>query len=65
MIPWDRPDLPGNFAVWLASIEAGFLAGRLVYATWDVDELKARAREIVDNDLLRIGLRGDAVKMPN
>ncbi|KAL9125617.1 MAG: hypothetical protein Q9217_005203 [Psora testacea] len=65
MIPWDRPDLPGNFAVWLASIEAGFLAGRLVYATWDVDELKTRAREIVDNDLLRIGLRGDAAKLPN
>ena len=63
-MPWDKPDLPGNFAVWLASKEAAFLAGRLVYATWDVEELKSRAREIVDKDLLKIGLRGDAVELP-
>jgi short-subunit dehydrogenase len=63
-IPWDDANLPGHFAVWLASKEAAFLAGRLVYATWDVDELKARAAEIVDNDLLKIGLRGDAVELP-
>ena len=63
-IPWDQADLPGYFAVWLASNDAAFLAGRLVYATWDVDELKSRAEEIVDNDLLKIGLRGDAVKLP-
>jgi short-subunit dehydrogenase len=62
---WDEPDLPGNFAVWLASKEAAFLAGRLVYATWDVEELESRAAEIVDKDLLRIGLRGDAVESPN
>ena len=43
MIPLDRPDLAGNFAVWLASTEAGFLPGRLVYATWDVDELKSES----------------------
>ena len=64
-MPWDQPDLPGNFALWLASNEAAFLAGRLVYATWDVDELKSRAGKIVDNDLLKIGLRGDAAKLPN
>ena len=64
-MPWDQADLPGNFAVWLASNEAAFLAGRLVYATWDVDELKSRAGEIVDNDLLKIGLRGDAARLPN
>jgi NADP-dependent 3-hydroxy acid dehydrogenase YdfG len=62
-IAWDKPDLPGNFAVWLASKEAAFLAGRLVYATWDVEELKSRAGEIVDKDLLKIGLRGDAAKV--
>jgi short-subunit dehydrogenase len=64
-MPWDKPDLPGNFAVWLASKEAAFLAGRLVYATWDAEELKSRAREIVEKDLLKVGLRGDAAESPN
>jgi hypothetical protein len=31
--------LPGDFAVWLASPEANFLAGKFVWAQWDVDEL--------------------------
>jgi hypothetical protein len=31
--------LPGDFAVWLASPEAKFLAGKFVWAQWDVDEL--------------------------
>ena len=51
--------LPGNFAVWLASAEADFLAGRFVYANWDVDELKARSEEIKTTDLLKIGLIGE------
>ena len=62
-IPWDSPELPGNFAVWLASEEAAFLTGKLVYATWDVEELKARRQEIVDKDLLKIALRGEAVEV--
>lgn len=49
-------NLPGQFALWLASKEAAFLAGRFVYASWDVDELKARAGEIEKSDLLKIGL---------
>ncbi|KAL8664592.1 MAG: hypothetical protein Q9168_007875 [Polycauliona sp. 1 TL-2023] len=56
--PWDNASLPGSFAVWLASGEADFLAGRFVYANWDVDELKARAEEIVKSDLLKIGMIG-------
>jgi hypothetical protein len=31
--------LSGDFAVWLASDEAKFLAGKFVWAAWDVDEL--------------------------
>ncbi|CAL8584247.1 hypothetical protein XPA_009853 [Xanthoria parietina] len=57
--PWDDVSLPGGFAVWLASGEADFLAGRFVYANWDVEELKARAGEIVDSDLLKIGMIGE------
>ena len=40
--------LPGNFCVWLTSPEAAFLHGRFVWVNWDVDELKARADEIVN-----------------
>ncbi|KAI4228730.1 MAG: hypothetical protein L6R36_001420 [Xanthoria steineri] len=57
--PWDDVSLPGSFAVWLASGEADFLAGRFVYANWDVEELKARAEEIVSSDLLKIGMIGE------
>lgn len=53
-------NLPGHFAVWLASPEAAFLAGRFVWANWDVEELKARAKEIEDSPyLLKIGLIGE------
>ncbi|KAL8919558.1 MAG: hypothetical protein Q9172_004933 [Xanthocarpia lactea] len=57
--PWDDVSLPGSFAVWLASGEADFLAGRFVYANWDVDELKTRSDEIVSSDLLKIGIIGE------
>lgn len=39
--------LPSDFLVWVASPEASFLNGKLVFASWDVEELKARKREIV------------------
>jgi len=35
--------------VWLASPEASFLSGKLVWANWDVEELKAKAEEISSN----------------
>ncbi len=51
--------MPAHFCVWLASGEADFLKGKFVYANWDVDELKQRAKEIVaDPHLLTITLGG-------
>ncbi|MCJ1305339.1 hypothetical protein MMC08_008153 [Hypocenomyce scalaris] len=59
-ISWDDANLPGHFAVWLASPEATFLAGRFVWANWDVGELKARAKQIGESPhLLKIGLIGE------
>ena len=56
----DLVDLPGHFSVWLASSEAEFLAGRFVWAAWDVDEIKARKKEIEANPmLLKLGLIGE------
>lgn len=50
--------LSGNFAVWLASPEAAFLRGKMVWANWDVDELMSRAREIQESSLLSLNLQG-------
>ncbi|KAG0648631.1 Serine 3-dehydrogenase [Hyphodiscus hymeniophilus] len=59
-IPWDDIQLPGRFAVWLASGDAAFLKGRFVWATWDVRELVERKGELEsDTELLTIGLQGN------
>jgi len=50
--------LPGQFAVWLASLEAKFLKSKYVWVNWDVDELMARAEEIKASRLLTVMLDG-------
>jgi hypothetical protein len=42
----------------LASPEAQFLKGKYLWANWDVDELKAKAKEIEAGPQLTIGLVG-------
>ncbi|KAF2636951.1 NAD(P)-binding protein [Massarina eburnea CBS 473.64] len=54
----DHPSLPAGFSVWLASPEARFLKGKLLWANWDVDELKARATELEGSQELNIDLVG-------
>ncbi|KAK4865396.1 hypothetical protein LT330_009507 [Penicillium expansum] len=54
----DHVSLPASFSVWLASPEARFLKGKFLWANWDVDELKAKAKEIEESNLLSIGLSG-------
>lgn len=51
-------ELPGHFLIWLASPEAEFLKGKYVWVNWDVDELKAREKEIVAPNKLVTGLAG-------
>tara|TARA_R110002003_G_scaffold1035_6_gene22101 strand:- start:5101 stop:6009 length:909 start_codon:yes stop_codon:yes gene_type:complete len=55
---YDDASLPASFMVWLASSEARFLKGKYLWANWDVDELKARSKEIESGPLLSIGLQG-------
>jgi len=51
--------LPGHFCVWLASPEADFLHGKFVWSNWDVDELKAREKEVVSKPQeLQMALQG-------
>lgn len=57
VIAWDDVQLAGQFSVWLASKEAAFLNGRLVWANWDVEELKAQEdRFKADSHFLTLGL---------
>ncbi|KAK9489190.1 hypothetical protein V1508DRAFT_435988 [Lipomyces doorenjongii] len=44
--------LVGQLFAWLASGEADFLSGRFVWAEWDIEELKAKEKSILENDLL-------------
>ncbi|EXJ76367.1 uncharacterized protein A1O5_00875 [Cladophialophora psammophila CBS 110553] len=57
-VSMDSVDLPAHFAVWLVSPEAEFLKSRLVWANWDVEEMKTRKQEILEKDLLRLELTG-------
>ena len=50
--------LPATFYVWLASTEAKFLKGKFLWSNWDVDELKARSKEIEETQQLNIDLVG-------
>ncbi|KAF2720484.1 oxidoreductase [Polychaeton citri CBS 116435] len=54
----DHVSLPASFNVWLASPEARFLKGKFLWANWDVDELKAQAKEIETSTQFSIGLVG-------
>lgn len=49
----DKPELAGNYCVWLASGKADFLSGRYSSCNWDVDELMAMKDKIVEKDLLK------------
>ncbi|KAJ5557077.1 hypothetical protein N7494_000992 [Penicillium frequentans] len=44
---FDDISLPADFLVWIVSPEAEFLRNKIVFAAWDVDELKDRKREII------------------
>ncbi|KAK5126162.1 hypothetical protein LTR08_005025 [Meristemomyces frigidus] len=54
----DDVSLPASFSVWLASSEARFLKDKFLWANWDVDELKAQARDIEASTRFNIGLVG-------
>jgi len=56
----DKPELPANFAVWLASGKADWGVGRYFSANWDVDQLLQRKDEIVADDLFVNRLRTKA-----
>jgi hypothetical protein len=44
--------------VWAVSPEARFLRGKMVWANWDVEELKAMEKELVGTEKFTFGLLG-------
>ncbi|KAF1971541.1 NAD(P)-binding protein [Bimuria novae-zelandiae CBS 107.79] len=54
----DHVSLPADFNVWLASPEARFLKGKFLWTSWDVDELKAQAKEIEETRRFRVEMVG-------
>jgi hypothetical protein len=59
----DDPGLCGAFCVWLSREKEDrmWMNGRMVSATWDVDELVEKRGKIEGQDLLKWGFRvGDA-----
>lgn len=55
----DSAELCGAFAVWLTKEgkKRDWLCGRLVSANWDVEELKSKRSQIVEQDLLKLSLK--------
>ncbi|KAH8890542.1 NAD(P)-binding protein [Thozetella sp. PMI_491] len=51
--PVTESELAANFIVWVTSKEAEFLAGRFVWANWDIDELLKMKGEIIAKDLFK------------
>jgi hypothetical protein len=57
----DDAGLCGAFCVWLSHEKKMWLNGRLISATWDVNELSEKRDQIESEDLLKVGFRvGDA-----
>ena len=48
--------LPAGAVLWAASPEADFMRGKILWANWDVEELKAREDEIRKTDMLTLNL---------
>lgn len=54
----DTPQLAAAYSVWLASPESESLRGSFLWASWDVDELKAQPELNSNSELLHFGLTG-------
>ena len=52
-------NLAAHFLVWIASPEAQWIRGKMVWSNWDVDEIQAKKEEILkDPAYLNIGMNG-------
>ncbi|OTB08786.1 hypothetical protein M426DRAFT_262216 [Hypoxylon sp. CI-4A] len=61
----DDVSLPASFNLWLASPEAKFLKNKFVWCNWDIEELKAQAKELETGKKLNIDLVGWPFEIAN
>ncbi|KAM0718806.1 hypothetical protein Q7P37_005877 [Cladosporium fusiforme] len=52
----ETAELPADTVVWLAAQKREWLSGRYVNVTWDMPQLEAKRKAIVDGDRLRVKL---------
>ncbi|KAK8102374.1 oxidoreductase YciK [Apiospora sp. TS-2023a] len=52
MVHMDTPQLFAGLCLWVTRPEARFLSGKMVWANWDVEELKGKEEEITSKNLL-------------
>ncbi|KAL8738660.1 MAG: hypothetical protein Q9181_000577 [Wetmoreana brouardii] len=57
-LPMDSAALPAHFMLWLACAQPDFLQGKLVWANWNVEELKAAASNIQGSSQMTITVGG-------
>jgi NAD(P)-dependent dehydrogenase (short-subunit alcohol dehydrogenase family) len=56
---FETVELPAHFIAWILSGEAAFLRSRMVWANWDVEELKEMEGKIAEDPaLLNMGMNG-------
>lgn len=53
-------ELPAHSILWACSPEAHFLKGRIFWANWDVEELKALKAEIESGSMLTMTMEGQS-----
>ena len=53
----DTPEIASDTIVYLTQTRQTWLAGRYVSCTWDMPEFFAKKDEVVERDLLKVGLR--------
>jgi hypothetical protein len=54
----DKEELPSDSIVYLTSKRPTWLAGRFINTNWDMPELLAKEKEIVEGDLLKFKCLG-------
>ncbi|MCJ1341208.1 hypothetical protein MMC09_006504 [Bachmanniomyces sp. S44760] len=57
-MPQHEMSLPAGTVLWAASPEAEFMKGKILWANWDVTELKQREKEIESSNFLSLTLGG-------
>ncbi|KAL8905999.1 MAG: hypothetical protein Q9207_002284 [Kuettlingeria erythrocarpa] len=57
-VPMDSAALPAHFMLWLSCVRPEYLQGKLIWANWDVEQLKAAGSNIQGSSQMTITVGG-------